>query len=396
MYLAGLTILPRGTSTRDDIRGELAPTSRELLVIALLIGMTASAGCSAGNAAGDPPGGGERTRAREDALARARVWRPPAVPVAEFDFTANPSGGFAVTDDVACEFTVQKLRGRTPKFHCRMPDGRILKVKYGSHNGELQAELAGTRVLRAIGFPADEMFVVRSVRCAGCPPFPFEALLCNEKVAVDLFCFAGGGNPGRVRVMRPVVIERRIPGTAIEAHDEQGWSWFELDRIDPARGGSSRAEVDALRLLAVVLAHWDNKGPNQRLLCPEGKQLADGSCSAPLGMIQDLGATFGPERVDLQNWRNVPVWQDRAACTVSMRSLPFGGATFVDRRISEEGRTFLAQLLEQLSDRQLADLFTAARFAELDGISAESRDPRAWVRVFQEKIKAVREGGPCG
>jgi hypothetical protein len=396
LYLAGLTMLPRGTPAHGDIRGELAPTSRELLVIVLSIGIAASAGCSAGNGAGDPSGGGERVRVREDALTRARVWRQPAVPIAEFDFTANPSGEFAVTDDVACEFTVQKLSGRTPKFHCRLPDGRILKVKYGSYNGELQAELAGTRVLRALGFPADDMFVVRSVRCAGCPPYPFEALLCNEKIGVDLLCFAGAMDPSRVRAMRPVAIERRIPGTVIEADDDQGWSWFELDRIDPSRGGSSRAEVDALRLLAVVLGHWDNKGPNQRLLCPEGKELADGSCSAPLAMIQDLGATFGPERVDLLNWREVPVWQDRATCTISMRSLPFGGATFVDRRISEEGRTLLAGLLEQLSDRQLADLFTAARFAELDGISAEAGNPRAWVRVFQEKIKAVKEGGPCG
>jgi hypothetical protein len=113
-------------------------------------------------------------------------------------------------------------------------------------------------------------------------------------------------------------------------------------------------------------------------------------------MIQDLGATFGPDRVDLQNWRNTPVWRDRATCTVSMQSLPYGGATFVDRRISEEGRTLLAGLLEQLSDRQLADLFTAARFADLEGISADARDPRAWARVFQEKITAVKEGGPCG
>lgn len=396
LYLAGLTMLPRGTPIHGDIRGELAPTSRELLVIVLSIGIAASVGCSAGNAAGDPPDGAERARVRDDALTRARVWRQPEISIAEFDFTANPPGGFAVTDDVACEFTVQKLSGRTPKFHCRLPDGRILKVKYGSYNGELQAELAGTRVLRALGFPADEMFVVRSVRCAGCPPYPFEALLCNEKMGVDLLCFAGAMDPRRVRVMKPVVIERRIPGTAIEADDDQGWSWFELDRIDPARGGSSRAEVDALRLLAVVLAHWDNKGPNQRLLCPEGKELADGSCSAPLAMIQDLGATFGPDRVDLRNWRNAPVWRERSTCTVSMQSLPYGGATFVDRRISEEGRTLLAGLLEQLSDRQLADLFTAARFADLDGISAEARDPRAWARVFQEKIRAVKEGGPCG
>jgi hypothetical protein len=297
---------------------------------------------------------------------------------------------------VACEFTVQKLTGKTPKFHCKLPDGRIVKVKYGAYNGELQAELAGTRLLHALGFPADDMFVVHSVQCAGCPAFPFEALLCNEKIGIDLLCFSGAMDRRRVRAIAPVLIERRLPGTVIEAREDQGWSWFELDRIDPARGGSRRAEVDALRLLAVVLAHWDNKGPNQRLICPEEKELPDGRCSDPIAMIQDLGATFGPQRIDLENWRHTPVWRDRATCTISMKSLPYDGATFDDRRISEEGRLMLAGLLDQLTDGQLIDLFTAARFVAFDGLSAESRDARAWVTAFREKVTAVKEGAPCG
>jgi hypothetical protein len=337
-----------------------------------------------------------RIRLRDDALARARVWHEPSTPIPEFDFTANPSNGFAPTDDVACEFTVQKLSGRTPKFHCRLADGRIIKVKYGAANGELQAELAGTRLLRALGFPADEMFAVHSVRCGGCPAFPFAALLCGERTGLQWPCFAGARDPAHVRVMAPVIVERRLPGTVIEAREDEGWSWIEQDRIDPARGGSPRAEVDALRLLAIVLSHWDNKGANQRLICPDGNATADGGCSEPVAMIQDLGATFGPNRVDLHNWRAVPVWRDRRSCTVSMKSLPFEGATFEDRRISEEGRQLLARLLEQISERQLTDLFTAARFAEYDAVSAASHDVREWVRAFREKVKAVKEGAPCG
>ena len=76
-------------------------------------------------------------------------------------------------------------------------------------------------------------------------------------------------------------------------------------RIDPARGGSPRAEVDALRLLAVVLAHWDNKSANQRLICLPGGDRPDGGCTTPLAMMQDLGATFGPAKVDLHNWRRM-------------------------------------------------------------------------------------------
>jgi len=395
LYLTGLILLPRAVPTGYGDSGQLAVRSQELVAILLLIGLAGSAAACSGSDAADPPSDAALARTRDAALARARVWHPPATPISEFDFTANPPGGFGPTDAVDCEFSVQKLSGRTQKFHCKLADGRIVKVKYGAANGELQAEVAGTRLLHALGFPADDMFVVDSVRCAGCPSFPFEALLCHEAVGIEPLCFYGAMDTRHVRVIEPAVIERRLPGTIIEATEDQGWSWFELDRIDPARGGSTRAEVDALRLLAVVLAHWDNKGANQRLVCPNGMQLPDGGCREPVAMIQDVGATFGPGRVDLQNWRTTPVWRDSRTCAVSMKSLPFRGATFEDRTISESGRQMLARLLDQLTDRQLADLFTAARFVDYDTVSAEARDAGAWVRAFQEKITAVKTAGPC-
>jgi hypothetical protein len=393
LYLVGLVLLPRAGQPADGGTRHLEVRSRELIAVLLILGLAgATAACDLG--AADPPPDAARARVRDDALMRAHVWYPPATPISQFDFTANPPGGFEITDDVNCEFSVQKLTGRTQKFHCRLADGRIVKVKYGASNGELQAEIAGTRLLHALGFPADDMFVVHSVRCAGCPAFPFEALLCQETVGIEPLCFYDAMDPRRIRTIQPVVIERRLPGTIVEAVEDQGWSWFELDRIDPSRG-STRDEVDAFRLLAVVLAHWDNKGANQRLVCPDGKQLPDGSCSEPVAMIQDLGATFGPNRVDLQNWRASPVWQDRRTCAVSMESLPFEGSTFEERRISEGGRKLLAGLLDQLTDRQLTDLFRAARFDEYDAIGAEGRDVRAWARAFRDKVTAVKEAGPC-
>jgi len=81
---------------------------------------------------------------------------------------------------VSCRFTVHKTR-LTPKFHCELPDGRILKVKYGRQNAEVEAETAGTRLMRALGFAADDMFVVRAVHCAGCPRFPFQSLRCHDR-----------------------------------------------------------------------------------------------------------------------------------------------------------------------------------------------------------------------
>jgi hypothetical protein len=369
--------------------------------IALIAVAVACSACGGSNGAGSPPVEESRKvqtareRLRDDALRAARVWHQPEIPISQFDFAANPSAGFAPSDEVSCRFTVQKISGLTPKFHCQLPDGRILKIKYGKQNAELQAETAGTRLMRALGFAADDMFIVRAVHCAGCPRFPFQSLRCHDRFGVALLCFGGPTDYDRVRTFPTAVVERKMEGTAIEAFDDQGWSWYELDAIDPARGGSSRAEVDAFRLIAVVLAHWDNKGPNQRLLCPAGRELPDGRCAEPIAMIQDLGATFGPVRVDLPNWRRAPVWRDRVACTVSMSTMPYGGATFPDRRISEAGRLMLAGLLEQLSTRQLEDLFTASRIIVYDAIDAEARAASQWVEVFLDKVRQIRQGAPC-
>ena len=44
-------------------------------------------------------------------------------------------------------------------------------MKYGRYNGEVYAEVAATRLLWALGFPADRNYPVRVV-CAGCSEDP--------------------------------------------------------------------------------------------------------------------------------------------------------------------------------------------------------------------------------
>jgi hypothetical protein len=396
LYMIGLVLLPphapRGSLTRRTL-----PAVTDLAPLALLVVFIASAGCdqTAAASAGQVDSSSTLMRMREEAFSRARVWSPPAIPIAQFDFAANPPRGFQISDEVSCRFVIQKLGGRTQKFHCQMADGRIFKVKYGAENAELQAEVAGTRLLRALGFSADDMFVVGAVHCDGCPRFPFHSLKCNETLELPALCFGGPFAADGVRTFTSAVIERRVEGTVIEGFDDQGWNWYELDRIDASRGGATRAEIDAFRLLAILLAHWDNKAANQRLICPTGRELTDNQCAAPVAMIQDLGATFGPLRVDLPSWRATPVWRDRAACTIGMRALPYGGATFPDVTVSEAGRLMILGLLEQLSHRQLRELFVASRITSYDSIDGAARDPDAWARVFEDKVREIRNGGPC-
>jgi len=333
---------------------------------------------------------------RDAALARARVWFPPAIPIESVDFSLNPpgEGSFDPASDVECSFTPKPIGGTTPKFFCTMPDGDVLKIKYGEPNGEIPAELAATRLLSALGFPTDRMYRVHRVRCLGCPLLPQQALQCLAKGGPTLLCMEGA-SASHVVSFEHVAIERPLDGRKIEAVDDQGWSWYELDRIDPRAGGSPRPHVDALRLIAVLLAHWDNKGGNQRLLCAPGHDAADGSCDAPIAMIQDLGATFGPKKTDLVNWKRAPIWTDPRACRVSMSSLPFGGATFAERQISEEGRQFTARLLRALTRAQIATLFEAAGVSGFNHMIGEAHSTAAWTDAFLAKVDAIASAGPC-
>jgi hypothetical protein len=334
---------------------------------------------------------------RAAALRSARVWQPPATPVSQARLDRNPTDHDALDEKaiVDCRLVVKTMSGTTPKFDCELPGHDVIRVKYGRGNPELHAEIAATRLLSALGFFADRMYVVARVRCAGCTMFPFQSLKCLGETRIEEACFPGGIDYGSRTEFDAVAIERRLDGRRLESTPDQGWAWYEIDQIDEAAGGSPKAHVDGLKLLAVLLAHWDNKAENQRLLCVPDADLPEGGCSRPIAMLQDLGASFGPTKLDLHNWRSMPVWADPRKCHVSMEHLPWGGGTFPEQDISEQGRLFLLSLLEQLSAAQLRDLFAGARVDYSEAVTAQSRQPEAWAAAFLDKVRQIREGGPC-
>jgi hypothetical protein len=321
---------------------------------------------------------------RRDALARAQVWSEPSVPVAAFDFRADADGRPGPAEEVVCRFQLKASAGLTPKFACVLDGGEVVKVKYGRYNAEPQAEVAASRLLTALGFGADRMSVVRRVRCYGCPPYPYP-----RQAWFDGLRAAAGG----YRVFEDVVVERSLPGRAIESPTVSGWGFYELARARVVVGGASAAQRDALLLMAAFLNHWDNKSGNQRLLCRPGSDGADGSCRAVLAFIQDLGSSFGPWKVDLEGWRRHPVFADPRACRLSMEALPFEGGTFPEGAVGEEGRRRLAQALGQLRPEQVHDLFTAARFAEAP--TAGGATVEAWASAFRERVRQIQDAGPC-
>jgi hypothetical protein len=329
---------------------------------------------------------------RTMAVRQARVI-PPAGGAA-WDFSSNPPdpGGQLSQPIVRCRYVDGPARGTTPKFDCVLPDGEVVKVKYG-HTGEIHAELAATRLLTALGFGADRMYLVPRVRCYGCVRTPFYTVWALDYLrARDVVTRSVPED--RYTDFEWAAVERRFDGVEIEGQREDGWAWYEFEPIDPTRG-ANRAERDALRLAALLLAHWDNKAPNQRLLCLAEAAAAPQACPRPFAMIQDLGASFGPNKMNLEHWKAAPIWADASRCTVSMRQFPYNGGTFPDTSISEEGRQLIVRQLSSFSEPQLVKLFTATRFPEFAGGTGPAADPHAWAATFLDKARQIASAGPC-
>src|SRR6185436_20438814 len=114
--------------------------------------------------------------AHDAALRRARVWFKPEKPIADANLgvTGPEPDGFHKDAVVNCTFKIEGASGTTPKFVCVLQDGDEIKVKYGRDNPEVYTEVMATRLLNALGFPADRMYPVARVRCFGCSADPFK------------------------------------------------------------------------------------------------------------------------------------------------------------------------------------------------------------------------------
>jgi hypothetical protein len=211
--------------------------------------------------------------------------------------------------------------------------------------------------------------------CAGCPADPF-----NDPVAAPRL---------QVTTFDPATIDFKVEGDTIETKPDEGWSWDELALVDEHAGGAPRPQRDALTLLAVLIQHSSNKSINQRIVCVDPP-----SCSHTVMMISDLGKTFGRANafnkdarasVNFAEWSRQPVWNGTTGCVGDLPRSWTG--TLHDPQITEAGRKFLADLLAQLTDQQLHDLFDVARFTE--------RDPSAtiddWVNTFKRKRAEIAD-----
>jgi hypothetical protein len=324
---------------------------------------------------------------RLDILKRAQVWRKTNV--AAMDILTGPTGpgSFARNAEVRCDYTdKQPGGGRSPKFLCVIPgkEPDEVKVKYGLNNAEVFGEVLASRLLWALGFGADRMYPVRVI-CTGCPP----EIVPERRL------------PSGESVFDPAVIERKTRGREVESRPDEGWSWQELDLVDPEAGGAPRAHRDALKLLAVFMQHSDSKPAQQRLVCldPEEPESSKEDCARPFMLMQDVGLTFGKtdlfyrkkNYVNLRRWSSARIWGDRDHCIGNLNRPVLG--TLQRPLIGEPGRRFLADLLNQLTDKQIRDLFEVARINRRADSPNQAGEPRAgadqWVAAFKAKRQEI-------
>jgi hypothetical protein len=126
--------------------------------------------------------------------------------------------------------------------------------------------------------------------------------------------------------------------------------------------------------------------------------------------MHDVGGTLGQvkgtldrvrgkgkeeRKLDVEAWREVPIWKDRAACTVDIKSPRLHGATFDGVAISEAGRRLLADLLAPMTRADMEALFHGAMVGEHSEAKAASMDAGQWASALQDKVRQISEGAPC-
>jgi hypothetical protein len=346
-----------------------------LAALALVVALTPARAASDDDSAPARPLSKE---ARLKFIRRAQVWRPTDVSAMDLRVGPDGSGAFSPGAVVTCDYVPTKKVGHSKKFDCAIGGKDVVKVRYGDDNGEVQGSALASRLLWALGFGADRVYPARVV-CRGCSSDPW-----NEQKPRD-----------GEQTFDPAAIERKPEGQVMKTVDDNdpGWSWQELSLVDAAKGGASLAQRDALTLLAVMIQHTDSKPEQQRLVCLPGGVNAEGWCDKPFLAVHDAGLTFGHGNlwndakrasVNFGEWEDAPVWRDPAACIAHLSRSQTG--TLGDPRISEEGRAFLAGLLEQLSDAQLRDLFEVSR---VDRRRPDASTPAAtvdqWMAAFEHK-----------
>jgi hypothetical protein len=340
------------------------------------------------------------TEQRQQALKEMEVWHQ--VDVTQQDFGSSGSK-YENWETINCKFNepTEKPGGATQKFYCANEDDDNIKVKYGNENSEVYSEIIGSRLLKGMGFYADDNYPVRVV-CDDCPPDPWNYI--NYKTtpiqnSLDTARLTEGGFDREKRIFIPANVEKKFSKTELVSGKKEGFGLTEM--LDtPGITEDQKIDREALAIMAAFMQHEDSKPDNQRLACPNDAVVmgTDGeyTCTKPIGLIHDIGYTFGrgryyiaqTSRADLEGWKKAPVFKNPDKCEIQVYQNPIG--TLGTRKVSKESKNLVSILLRQMSDSQIFDLFHTTRPYMQHPIGTDyDAVTQDWVDTFKAKRDEV-------
>lgn len=258
------------------------------------------------------------------------LWRDPG-DIASRDLAAGPGGAEMRPDISKLTYIRDDQEGYSVKYRVKDAAGRTWVVKVGN---EARPETAAVRLVAAMGYETEINYLVPCVHIPGA-----------AKPRKDVPRCEGDGFADARFEARPEGVKR-----------SSIWSW----KQNPFTGTK---EFKGLIVLMGLLNNWDLKDENNQILVAKG---ADGAGESRY-IISDLGATFGKTGGGLTHSRNEPEKYAKSKFVEGVekgrvRFAYSGKSQYLFQDISVEDARWIASLLMQLSDTQIAAAFRAADF----------------------------------
>jgi len=153
------------------------------------------------------------------------------------------------------EFVEEDLHGTNPKFDVRDSNDKKWHLKMGA---EAQPEVAASRLLWAVGYAANEDYLVKNVHVNRLPAHLHRG---NQFIM-------NGGDITKARLQKRPEHEKKVGE----------WDWKE----NPFTG---KREFNGLRIMMALIRNWDLKDDNNAILEDDGGQ--------QIYAVSDVGTAFG-------------------------------------------------------------------------------------------------------
>jgi hypothetical protein len=262
------------------------------------------------------------------------LWRDPG-DISARDLAEGPGGNEMKPDLSKLTYVRDEQDGYSVKYHVKDGAGRSWVVKVGN---EARPETAAVRLISALGYVTEINYLVPCVQIPGAAKPRKDVPRCQNDGFADVRFEA-----------RPDGVKRL-----------DMWSW----KNNPFVGTK---EFKGLIVLMGLLNNWDLKDENNKILSVKN---ADGQAELRY-IISDLGATFGKTGGAISHSRNEPenYAKSKFINGVNGGKVRFaysGKSQFLFDDITVEDARWIASLLMQLTDEQIADAFRAANFKPLE------------------------------